>query len=185
MNIREVKLRALSENDKIMYVIEKVLGAVTEDTAVCLEQVIEKGIELGITEDYPRGKEDGHPWWPRVSLMMGVGSRYAVDANEEFNLHRVKMVKERMPGQRTKASFFYWVDRRRRHESVSRKSKANGSRTFISQYGMKKTEYTESEKNEKVTASPDKFRLVKGKLLSVEWIEKNPEKFRMLYGDGQ
>ena len=48
----------MNDNEKIMNIISKVFNATNPETAVSLEQVIEKGIEMGVAEDYPRGKED-------------------------------------------------------------------------------------------------------------------------------
>ena len=67
-------IKQMTEDEKIIYIIEKIFCATDQDTSVTMEQVIEEAIKLGYTEDYPRGKEDGHPWIPRTSVMMGVGS---------------------------------------------------------------------------------------------------------------
>lgn len=67
----------MNDNDKIMNIISKVFNATSPDTAVTLEQVIEKGIEMGVAEDYPRGKEDGHPWYPSHD-----GSRFSHCSDE-------------------------------------------------------------------------------------------------------
>ena len=39
------------ENDKIIYIIRDVFGASSADNAVTMEQIIAKGIELGLTKD--------------------------------------------------------------------------------------------------------------------------------------
>lgn len=113
----------MNDNDKIMNIISKVFNATSPESAVSLEQVIEKGIELGVAEDYPRGKEDGHPWYPHTSVMMGVGSPNAVMNWEEVHLHRKKMHKTD-----GKTCFFYWVDKTKTHQVVRRSSKAEGLR---------------------------------------------------------
>lgn len=171
----------MNENDKIMNIIEKVFNATTPETAVSLEQVIEKGIEMGVAEDYPRGKEDGHPWYPRTSLMMGVGAVDAVMANEEMHLHRKKMHKTS-----GSTAFFYWVDKTRNHEVVRRSSKADGIKDVQSKYQeLPKVKITLSmaEKLAKMEANPGMFRLVGEKLISESWIQNNPEKFQKMYGE--
>ena len=60
-----------TDNDNIVKIIKE-FGAISKETAITLEQVIDKGIQDGLCEIYPRGGKDGHPWYPRVSLIMGV-----------------------------------------------------------------------------------------------------------------
>lgn len=189
---------SLEENDKIMRTIERVLGATSRETAVSLEEVIEKGIELGITETYPRGKADGHPWYPRTSVMMGVGSFNAVVANEEKHLHRAKMRKE---GGRAK--MYYWVDRTRNHEMVRRDAKASGKMTSKTKMVDKVPETVINESkvakgidlrdpvakfNAYEAAYPGLYNLCVSmksgelKVVSKAWINANPDKFTALYG---
>lgn len=101
-----------SLQEKIMFVIEDVLGATSQEKAVDLRTVVDTGIAMGIWEDYPRGSEDGHPVWPCVSVMCGIGSDTAVMNNEEPSLHRGYM---RRDGNKR---LFYWVDRTHEHEIV-------------------------------------------------------------------
>lgn len=172
----------MNDNDKIMNIISKVFNATSPETAVTLEQVIEKGIEMGVAEDYPRGKEDGHPWYPHTSVMMGVGSPNAVMNWEEVHLHRRKMHKTN-----GKACFYYWVDKSKTHQVVRRSSKAEGLRQAVkSTYQalpQVKVPLTMAEKIAKMEANPGMFRLVGDKLISEAWIKNNPEKFLSLYGN--
>ena len=62
----------MNDNDKIMNIISKVFNATSPETAVSLEQVIEKGIELGVAEDYSRGKEDDHNCYRETQGIKGV-----------------------------------------------------------------------------------------------------------------
>lgn len=172
----------MNDSDKIMYIIEKVFNATSPETAVTMEQVIEKGIKMGVAEDYPRGKEDGHPWYPHTSIMMGVGSPDAVMAWEEIHLHRKKMHKNNH-----RSVFFYWVDKTKVHQVVRKSSKAEGSKqvadsTYTSLPSVKVT-LTMAEKIAKMNANPGMFRLVGDKLISESWIRNNPEKFLSLYGN--
>ena len=172
----------MNDNEKIMNIISKVFNATNPETAVTLEQVIEKGIEMGVAEDYPRGKEDGHPWYPHTSVMMGVGSPTAVMNWEEIHLHRKKMHKTD-----GKTCFFYWVDKTKTHQVVRRNSKAEGLKqavksTYQSLPQVKVT-LTMAEKIARMESNPGKFRLVGDKLISETWIRNNPEKFISLYGN--
>ena len=172
----------MNDSDKIMNIISKVFNATTPETAVSLEQVIEKGIEMGVAEDYPRGKEDGHPWYPHTSLMMGVGSPEAVMNWEEIHLHRKKMHKTD-----GKTCFFYWVDRTKVHQVVRRSSKAEGLKQVANNkaQGLPGTRIpqTMAEKIAKMKANPGMFRLIGDKLISESWIKNNPEKVLTLYGN--
>ena len=120
---------AATENEKILYVVNDVLGATSPKTSVDMRTIVETGINLGLTEDYPRGREDGHPWWPHTSIMMGVGSPEAVLNNEEPYLHRDKMKKGH-----SRARMYYWVDRSHQHDLVTKDAK-------VKKYG-KTTEVT-------------------------------------------
>ena len=110
---------AATESEKIMYVVNDVLGATSPKTAVDMRTIVDKGIDLGLTHDYPRGRQDGHPWWPHTAVMMGVGSPTAVENLEEPYLHRDKMKKGN-----TRVRMYYWVDKSHRHEMVTKDAKA-------------------------------------------------------------
>ena len=109
-----------NENDKIMFIVEKVFGAKDIETAVTMEQVIEKGIEMNLCETYPRGKQDGHPWYPHTSTMCGIHKDGTGNSNYECYLHR-KFVKR--PASKVK-TFVYWVDKSRKAEVIGRNWKA-------------------------------------------------------------
>ena len=174
-------LNKMNDSEKIMYILSNVFNATSPETSVTLEQVIEKGIEMGIAEDYPRGKEDGHPWYPHTSIMMGVGSADAVMAWEEIYLHRKKMHKNNH-----RSCFFYWVDKTKMHQVVRKSTKADGyKQVATSTYQtlqQVRVPQTLAEKIAKMEANPGMFRLVGDKLISESWIKNNPEKFLTLYG---
>ena len=110
---------AASDNEKILYVVNDILGATSPKTSVDMRTIVDTGINLGLTCDYPRGREDGHPWWPHTATMMGVGSQTAVENNEEPYLHREKMKKGN-----SRVRMYYWYDRSHTHELVTKDSKA-------------------------------------------------------------
>lgn len=183
---------SIYENDKIMNIIEKVFNATTPETAVSMEEIINKGIEMGLTFSYPRGRADGHPWWPRTSVMAGVGSVNAVMENEEKHLFRQKMSKN---GGHVK--MYYWVDRTREHEVITRKDKADkknkGEKSFdfktiiTSPVPVGFTGTKEEELKFYEAAYPGKYVLVKTKtdvkrIITKDWIAGHPDKFEELYG---
>lgn len=175
---------SMNDSDKIMNIIEKVFKATSPETAVTMEQVIEKGIQMGMAEDYPRGKEDGHPWYPHTSVMMGVGAPDAVMNWEEIHLHRKKMHKVN-----GKSCFFYWVDKTKIHQVVRKSSKADGLKQAVKStyqaFPQVKVTLTMAEKIAKMKANPGMFRLIGEKLISENWIKNNPEKFQQMYGEGK
>ena len=129
-----LKLFKMNDNEKIMYIIEHVFGAVSPETAVTIREVIDLGIENELTEPYPRTGDDGHPWWPRTSVMMGVGSVEAVEANEEPYLHRA--ILSNIKGK----PYGYWVDHSHKHEISSRSEKSE-SVQVVSRRISKRKEY--------------------------------------------
>lgn len=167
----------MSDNDKIMYVIEKVLNATSEKKAVTMRQVVDTAIKMGITEDYPRGREDGHPWWPHTAVMMGVGN----NCWEEFYLHRKKMHKKEGG-----CAMFYWVDRSHRHNTVAWSDKAEGVKN--SKKKVKKIEttvyhkevrksFTPKEIEAKMNLYPGMYVIQDEKLYSTKFVVTHPEKF--------
>lgn len=184
---------SLNENEKIMNIIEKVFNATSPETAVSMEQIIDKGIALGVTYSYPRGRADGHPWWPRTSLMAGVGSEAAVMENEEKHLFRQKMSKN---GSRVK--MYYWVDRTKDHEVITRSSKATKADTKTELLNHIKTHSSPVPVGKDLTieekfgyynnAYPGCYTMTKNiktgekKIILNSWIERNPDKFMELYG---
>ena len=174
------KFDRMDDSEKIMYIVEKVFKATTPETAVTMEQIVNKGIEMGITEDYPRGRKDGHPWWPHTSVMMGVGNPDAVANWEEYSLHRKKMHKKNGG-----TVMCYWVDGTKRHEHVTRKSKSAGvnsnhqaSKTPIFLGSGPKMPITDTEKMQKMMADyPGVYVPLRGKLYQIRFVLDHPDKF--------
>lgn len=165
-----------NDSDKIMYVVEHILGAISPDTSVDMRTIVETGIEAGLTHDYPRGREDGHPWWPHTSVMMGVGEN--AENWEEIHLHR-QMMSKNGKGK----AMYYWVDRTRRHKDVSRKGKVQGDKRYApkkngSQYFREvKRTFTTDEMEKKMAENPGQFIVSDGKLYKTSFVVSHPEKF--------
>lgn len=64
MNIIITDRHFIDDNEKIMYIIEKILDARTPETGVTMEQIIAKGLELGLAMDYPRNLVGDPPLVP-------------------------------------------------------------------------------------------------------------------------
>ena len=176
----------LYEEEKILYIIKDVLGAKSPETGVTMEQVIAKGIELGLTKDnqvdnWEGYKEGDHPWWPTVAPMMGVGPASKVMENEEPYLHRMKV---KMDGKQRKSNVMvYWYDRSHRHEVVRKSNKATKNGKKVNVKPEEKVEvvtiraFTSSEMESKVAQNPDKYMIIGNKLFSKEFVRNHPEKF--------
>lgn len=108
----------LNESEKILSVLDK-MGAVSPETAVTTEQMVGKGIELGMTKDvftdnWHGHLEGDHPWWILLAAMSGTGSEEEVAKYNVPHLHRkkVKMVKN---GRKTNV-MVYWYDESYTHD---------------------------------------------------------------------
>lgn len=180
-------IKCMSENEKIVATIKE-LGAKDFESAVTMEQIIEKGIQLGFTEDYNTEcwngyKEGDHPWWTVVAPMMGIGTDMSVKENEELHLHRQKVVKE--GGSRKSNVMVYWFDPKSKHALVKRSNKASGKvikMAAATSFSEVKT-LSDDEKMQLAENNSDKYRYINHKLISESWIQQNPEKFKALYGN--
>lgn len=170
-----------------MYITEHVLGATSKDSSVKMDQIIAKGIELGVVEDYPRGKEGDHPWFPRASIMIGVVDNETAAEHEEPHFHREKMKK--IGGG---SAMFYWVDWKHYHKKVYRDEAA---------LELRKQKKLEKEKQEQAASLKQHLENIKekeqahnlliqtggiveinGKKVLKSWIQQNPDKAYKLYG---
>ena len=186
MNHKKAMLH-MEENEKIMYITEHVLGATSKNSSVKMDQIIAKGIELGVVEDYPRGKEGDHPWFPRASVMSGVVDTEFASEREEPHFHR-----ERMRKAEGGTAMFYWVDWNHRHKKVYRDDAALEVRRQLRRQRKiekERAEFIEHMKdlNER-QAAHDRFMQsdecveINGKRILKSWIRENPVKAYKLYG---
>lgn len=176
--IKVAEMRFTNDSERIMFLVEKVFGAKNLETAVSMEQIIEKGIEMKMCEDYPRGKEDGHPWYPHTSTMCGISEMGRDHSNYEPHLHRAFV---KLAGHKTK-SFVYWVDRSKVAEVIGRNGKtierqAKQVETTPIVFMGEKRRFTDEQMEQKVKDNPDKYVILNGKLYLREFILTHPEKF--------
>lgn len=154
----------ISENECIMYIIKNVFGANSKETAVSLEDVINKGIELGYTEDWPIDHV-GHPWYPHVSLMMGIGCESAVMENEEKSLHRFKMRTDKGT-----MAYGYYVDNSSIHSTPNKKV----NNVINRHHHVVHTPIRPVVVNET-------FNLGNGRNLSKSWVLEHPKQASKIY----
>lgn len=173
----------MEENEKIMYITEHVLGATSKDSSVKMDQIIAKGIELGVVEDYPRGKEGDHPWFPRASIMIGVVENESAAEHEEPHFHR-----ERMKKTEGGTAMFYWVDWKHYHKKVYRDEAALELRRQKKLEKEKKEQEAHMQEIKEKQAAHDLLIQtggiveINGKKILKSWIQQNPDKAYKLYG---
>ena len=184
MNI-STSVRLYYDNEKILYIIKDVLGASSVENAVTMEEVIAKGIEMGLTSDHQiqnwEGYKQGdHPWWPVVAPMMGIGSAEAVSQNEEPYLHRQKVQRTLESGRKSNV-MVYWYDRSHKHEVVRKSNKSAGKKKSAAVQAPVVMEtrvtFTPEQMEAKVAQNPDKYMISNGRLLLKAFVKTHPEKF--------
>ena len=173
----------LSEPEKILSVIDR-MGAVSPETAITAEQMVGKGIELGMTKDvfteHWHGHENGdHPWWLLLASMCGVGSEEEVAKNNVPHLHRkkVKMVKN----DRKTNVMVYWYDESYTHD-ITYTGKAYKEKMqreqdikdlIIRTKGLPKTK---EERIAQMRQDPN-YVEIDGKFYTAKFVVAHPEKF--------
>lgn len=175
--MEKMNFGTMSENEKIMCMI-KMLNAGSKAGAVTMEQIIAKGIETGATEDYFREnwhgyKEGDHPWWQRMSPMVGVGTLEEVQKYNEPHLHRVQVKEIKESTGRVTNVMRYWYDPDTEHKNVIREKKNEFQPVEVS-----RRSYTYEEAEAKAAADPEKYVVINGKLYSRPFVEAHPEKFK-------
>lgn len=185
-NVNVNSVKNLDADDKILFIIKDVLNACDLDSAVTMEQVIEKGIELGLTKDYITENWEGykkgdHTWWPKVAAMSGVGTKAELDAHEVPHLHRKKVRKNKV--NRKSSVMVYWYDPNHKHTVVLKKDKVNKKVAVIPTIPDRYIEETLEQKQAICDANPGKYMMIGTKRISIEWITNNPEKAKALYGE--
>lgn len=170
----------IDDNEKIMYIIEKILDARTPETGVTMEQIIAKGLELGLAMDYPRNLVGDHPWFPRMTIMMGVSKTGNIAEHEEPYLHR-----QRMRRNSKVLAYHYWVDKKHRHVILEKDDSPSAKKTGTYKPSPIPVGVDNLSVKEKFAyyenACPGEYLLVGNKIVSAKWAEKHPEKFMELY----
>lgn len=117
-----------NEDDAIMYIIEHALRADSRDRAVTLPQIIDMGIKRHCCWNRPRDGKSGHPWSPRISVMMGVGTPAQTRHRENIHLFREKRMYKGKP------TYFYWVDQYHNHRNIQMPEKKSQIMTFFERF---------------------------------------------------
>lgn len=173
----------LSEDEKILEVLNQ-MGAVSPETAVTTEEMVDKGIELGMTKDvftdnWHGHKEGDHPWWLLLAAMSGVGSEDEVTKHNVPHLHRKKV--QRMKNGRKTNVMVYWYDESFSH-TITYTGKVYREKMMHHQEIMdfldrtRNLPKTKEERMEQLRNDPN-YTEIDGKFFSTKFIVKHPEKF--------
>lgn len=177
----------LSEPEKILSVLDR-LNAVSPETAVTTEQLVDKGIELGMTKDvftenWHGHKEGDHPWWLLLASMSGVGSEEEVAKNNVPHLHRQK-VKKVKNGRKTNV-MVYWYDETYTHE-ITYTGKAYKEKLMRQQdiknllERTRNLPKTKEERVEQMRKDPNYIE-IDGRFYLTKFVVAHPEKFNPVF----
>ena len=178
----------MTEDEKILSILD-LMGAVSPETAVTTEQMVDKAIEEGATKDiftdgWHGHKEGDHPWWLLLAAMSGTGSEEEVEKHNVPYLHRKKVpgVKN---GRKTQV-YVYWYDESFSHEITytgkvykEKMEKKAQMKELVER--IKNAPRSEAEARARM-ANDSNYINVDGKFIKKEWIQNNPSKAQALYG---
>ena len=178
----------MTEDEKILNILD-LMGAVSPETAVTTEQMIDRAIEEGATKDiftdgWHGHKEGDHPWWILLAAMSGTGSEEEVEKHNVPHLHR-KKVSGMKNGRKTRV-YVYWYDESVSHEITytgkeyrEKMEKKTRMKELVER--IKNAPGSEAEARAKMANDPDLID-IDGKYIRKMWMINNPEKAKSLYG---
>ena len=193
--------RYMSEDDKIITVTRDYLNATSRETAVTMEEIIAKAIEVGFTTDCwngVRGKEGylkaDHPWWFNAPIIAGVGTKEQLANHEDVHFHR-EYSKEKMNERSTREGddndritnvFRYWYDGNSFHTPHVRKSpktKAEREAEAKKEERRKFLEDYKAAQNKPKTVTVPLVSKKDGIIhkISLDWINRKREEAEALY----
>lgn len=193
--------RYMSEDDKIITVTRDYLNATSKETAVTMEEIIAKAIEVGFTTDCwlgVRGKEGymkgDHPWWFNAPIIAGVGTKEQLANHEDVHFHRDSS-QEKMNERSTRDGddddrmttvFRYWYDGNSFHTPKVRKSPKTKAEREAEAKKEERRKFLEDYKAAQNKPKPITVPLVgkkDGKIhdVSVNWINRKREEADALY----
>ena len=178
----------MTESDKILHILD-LMGAVSPETGVTTESLVEKGIKEGATKDiftesWHGHKEGDHPWWLLLAAMSGTGSEVEVEKYNIPYLHRKKVpgVKN---GRKTQV-YVYWYDESYTHQ-VNYTGKAYREKmekqAEIRRILQEKKDAPKSEEEARARmANNPEFVNINGKFVKKSWLVDHMDKAQVLYG---
>lgn len=176
------------ESDKILSILD-LMGAVSKETGITTEEMLDKAIEEGATKDiftdgWHGHKEGDHPWWLLLAAMSGTGSEEEVAKYNVPHLHREK-VSRKKNGRKTNV-YIYWYDESYTHEVTftGKKYQEKVQKEKTRKELLERIKNLPGSKEEAQTQKENdpNYVNVDGKFIKKEWLINNPEKARVLYG---
>ena len=178
----------MSDDEKILTVLD-MMGAVSPETAVTTEKMLDRAIEEGMTKDlftdeWHGHKEGDHPWWLLLAAMSGTGSEEEVAKHNVPHLHRMK-VKSMKNGRKTNV-MVYWYDESYAHDitytgKVYREKIQKQQEIKDLLQRTKGLPKNADEAKARMVNNPD-FININGKFVKKEWMINHQEKAEALYG---
>ena len=178
----------MTESDKILHILD-LMGAVSPETGVTTESLVEKGIKEGATKDiftesWHGHKEGDHPWWLLLAAMSGTGSEVEVEKYNIPYLHRKKVpgVKN---GRKTQV-YVYWYDESYTHQvnytgKVYREKMEKQAEIRRILQEKKDAPKSEEEARARMANNPE-FVNINGKFVKKSWLVDHMDKAQVLYG---
>lgn len=187
--MRTTNYNTMSEEEKILHILD-IMGAVSPETAVTTEDLVDKGIQEGATEDvfteYWHGHKEGdHSWWFLLASMSGTGSEEEVAKHNTPHLFR-KKVSATKNGRKTNV-YVYWYDETQTHE-INYTGKEYKEKMRKEEEARKRWEDIKNKPStlaeaQKLTAQNPENLNINGKYIPKWWFKKYPEKGKELYGE--
>lgn len=198
---QNINTRSMSEDEKIITVVRDYLNATSQATAVTMEEIIAKAIEVGFTTDCWNGVNGkkgymnaDHPWWFNGPVIAGVGTKEQLANHEDVHFHRAaskekmneRVTREDDDNTRLTTVFRYWYDGNSFHTPVVRKSpKTKAEREEVKRKADIRR-FLDSCKAQENAPKVQTVKLVGRKDaqlhdVSVTWINNHPEKAAELY----
>ena len=177
----------MTEDEKILNILD-LMGAVSPETAVTTEQMIDKAIEKGATKDiftneWHGHKEGDHPWWLLLASMSGTGSEKEVAKHNVPYLHR-KRIRREKNGKKVNV-MVYWYDESYAHEITytgkAYKEKIQRQQEIRDLLQRTKDLPKNADEARARMANDPNYINMDGKFIEKEWLIKNPEKAKTLY----
>lgn len=176
------------ESDKILSILD-LMGAISKETGVTTEEMLDKAIEEGAAKDiftdgWHGHKEGDHPWWLLLAAMSGTGSEEEVTKYNVPHLHREK-VSRKKNGRKTNV-YIYWYDESYTHEvnftgkKYQEKIQKEKARKELLERA-KNLPGSKEEHDQMLSSDPD-YVNISGKFVRKGWMVEHPDKARMLYG---
>lgn len=198
---QNINTRSMSEDEKIITVVRDYLNATSQASAITMEEIIAKAIEVGFTTDCWNGVNGkkgymnaDHPWWFNGPVIAGVGTKEQLANHEDVHFHRAaskekmneRVTREDDDNTRLTTVFRYWYDGNSFHTPVVRKSPKTKAEREAEAKKEERRKFIEDYKANQNKPKPVTVPLVGKKdgiihKISLDWINRKREEADALY----